>query len=96
MCALIAANVSGVAFPSNKIRVGKLKESLPENFAISSEANVASAPLGKKEELLFSCTDVSLPNRGPKMPVMANHTITTSTDMAKGLRDLLGFKDTFK
>ncbi|CAB5051504.1 unannotated protein [freshwater metagenome] len=53
-CELIAANVSGVLLPSNKINVGKLKLSLPENLAISSEAFVASAPLGKNEELLFS------------------------------------------
>jgi hypothetical protein len=80
--------------PSKRINVGKLNESLSENLAISSDAKVASAPLGKNEELLFSWTDVSFPKSGPKMPVIANQTITTSTAMAYGLRDLLGFRDT--
>ena len=54
MCALIAANVSGVDVPSNRINVGKLKVFSSENVAITSAAFVASAPFGKKEELLFS------------------------------------------
>ena len=54
MWALIAAKVSGVDVPSNKINVGKLKLFSSEKVAITSEAFVASAPLGKKEELLFS------------------------------------------
>jgi hypothetical protein len=54
MCALIAAKVSGVDVPSNRIKVGKLKLSWLEKVAITSAAFVASAPFGKKEELLFS------------------------------------------
>ena len=54
MCALIAAKVSGVDEPSNKIKVGKLKVFSSENVAITSAALVASAPFGKKDELLFS------------------------------------------
>ena len=96
MWALIAAKASGDALPSNNINVGKLKESLSENLAISSDASVASAPLGKKEELLFSWTEVNFPKSGPKIPVIANHTITTRTARAKGLRDLFGFSDTAK
>ena len=54
MCALIAANVSGVDVPSKRINVGKLKVFSSEKVAITSAAFVASAPFGKKEELLFS------------------------------------------
>ena len=54
MCALIAAKVSGVDEPSNKIKVGKLKVFSSENVAITSAALVASAPFGKNDELLFS------------------------------------------
>jgi hypothetical protein len=50
---------------------------------------VASAPFGKNEELLFSCTDVSLPKSGPKMPTMRNQMMTTSMASANGLRDLV-------
>ncbi|CAB4694360.1 unannotated protein [freshwater metagenome] len=50
----MAAKVCGSALPSNKTKVGKLKESFPEKVAITSAALVASAPFGKNEELLFS------------------------------------------
>ena len=53
-CSLRAAKVSASPLPSNKTKVGKLKVSLPEKVAITSEAFVASAPLGRKDELLFS------------------------------------------
>jgi len=65
---------------------GKLNESLPENFAISVDAKEASEPLGKNEELLFSCTEESFPNKGPKTAVITNQIITTSREIAKGLR----------
>jgi hypothetical protein len=76
-----------VALPSNKTRAGILKESLPEKVWINSEARVASAPLGRNEELLFSCTEESFPKSGPNTPVIKNHIRTTSIAMANGLRD---------
>jgi hypothetical protein len=64
-----------------------LKESLPEKVWINSEACVASAPLGRNEELLFSCTEESFPKSGPNTPVSKNQNKTTSIARAKGLRD---------
>ena len=84
--ALTAASVAGVKVPSNKTRVGKLKESCEEKLLIWSAASVASAPLGKNDELLFSWTEVNFPNNGPKTPVMMNQAITTNMAMANGLR----------
>ena len=55
---------------------------------MTSAALVASAPLGKNEELLFSCTEVNLPKSGPNMPVIMNQAITTNIAIANGLRFL--------
>jgi hypothetical protein len=66
------------------INAGKLNESWVENFLISSAAKVASAPFGKNDELLFSWTEVSFPNNGPKIPVIMNQEITTNIAMAYG------------
>ena len=55
---------------------------------MTSEACVASAPLGKNEELLFSWTEVNLPKSGPNTPVIMNQAITTSIASANGLRVL--------
>ena len=82
----MAAKVAGVELPSKSTRVGKAKVSCAENFFISSAASVASAPFGRNEELLFSCTEDNLPKSGPKMPVMMNQAITTNMAMAYGLR----------
>ena len=78
---LIAARAAGVAAPSKRTNVGKLNESLPEKVWITSDACVASAPFGKNDELLFSCTEESLPKRGPNTPVRTNQKMTIN--MAK-------------
>ena len=66
---------------SKRTNVGKLNESLPEKVWITSDACVASAPFGKNDELLFSCTEESLPKRGPNTPVSTNQKMTIN--MAK-------------
>jgi hypothetical protein len=89
MCALIATNFSGEIFPSKRINVGKLNESLPENVLICSDAIEASEPFGKKEELLLSWTVDNLPKSGPKMPDTKNQAMTTNIARANGLRDFV-------
>ena len=50
----MAAIAVGVAAPSKRTKVGKLKALPSENLAMASDACAASEPLGRKLELLFS------------------------------------------
>ena len=56
---------------------------------MTSDACVASAPFGKNDELLFSCTEVNLPKSGPNIPLTMNQAITTNMASAYGLRFLV-------
>ena len=55
---------------------------------------MASAPLGRNDELLFSCTEVNLPKSGPKIPEITIQAITTSIAIANGLRFFVAGVDT--